>query len=52
MTGQDDTSGECRLGWHDRCHGNIDLKSGAGPAVPLMRCACSCHGKRVRVKQA
>jgi len=43
-----DISGECSLGAHGYCQGNIDLLVGPGPAVPLLRCACSCHGGRAQ----
>lgn len=52
MTGQGDVSGECRLGEHARCHGNINLKPGPGPAVPLVRCACDCHRGRINVRHS
>ncbi|PAZ15704.1 hypothetical protein CLM62_12980 [Streptomyces sp. SA15] len=42
----------CRLGECGHCSGNIDLKSGPGPAVPLLRCAHVCHGGRVLVRHA
>lgn len=44
-------AGACRLGEHVHCHGNVDLKAGKGPAVPLLRCGCSCHRGRVRVQE-
>ncbi|GGW98454.1 hypothetical protein [Streptomyces chartreusis] len=40
----DDVSEYCRHDEHGACYGNHDIKGGAGPAVPLHRCACSCHG--------
>jgi hypothetical protein len=39
----DDVDPACRLGEHQYCSGNIDLKPGPGPALALHRCACSCH---------
>lgn len=47
----EDVSGECQLGEHGRCHGNVSLKGGAGPAVPLVHCGCSCHRGAVKVRR-
>lgn len=44
----DSTSGACQLEEHKHCHGNLDLKAGPGPAVPLHRCACWCHHGHIR----
>ncbi|GGW76750.1 hypothetical protein GCM10010340_64270 [Streptomyces griseoloalbus] len=49
----EDIAGACRLGECGYCHGNIDLRSGPGPAVPLLRCAHRCHREQpVRVRKA
>jgi hypothetical protein len=48
---RDDISGACQLDEHGYCHGNIDLQSGPGPAIPLLRCACSCHRDRIRIER-
>jgi hypothetical protein len=40
---KDAVSGACQLGECGHCHGNIDLRFGPGPAVPLLRCAHHCH---------
>jgi hypothetical protein len=45
---RDDVSGACQLRECGYCHGNIDLKAGPGPAVPLHRCACPCHHGHIR----
>lgn len=49
---RDDVSGECQIRECGYCHGNIDLAIGAGPAVPLLRCACPCHHGRIQVQRA
>ncbi len=41
----------CRLGEHGHCDGNIDLKGGAGPAVPLTRCMCRCIRGPIQVRR-
>ena len=43
--------GACRLGECGYCHGNVSLKVGAGPAVPLLRCDCPGHRDRIRVER-
>ncbi|WP_141754314.1 hypothetical protein [Streptomyces agglomeratus] len=37
--------GVCRIGEHEFCDGNQDIKAGGVVAVPL-RCACTCHRER------
>ncbi|MFD5097436.1 hypothetical protein [Streptomyces albidochromogenes] len=34
--------GVCRIGEHEFCDGNQDIKAGGVVAAPL-RCACTCH---------
>jgi hypothetical protein len=56
VTGQErqreDICGPCRIGECKHCDGNIDLKPGGGPAVPLARCAHACSRGRVRQVKA
>jgi len=47
----EDISGACNLGQCGHCHGNVDLKSGPGPAVALLRCRHNCHrGQTLKVR--
>ncbi|MFE2562993.1 hypothetical protein [Streptomyces mirabilis] len=42
----EDVAGPCRIGEHEACHGNVNLPSGLTHIpVPLLRCACYCHGR-------
>lgn len=44
----DNVCGPCRIGEHGHCDGNHNLTVGAGPAVPLTRCACWRCRRRIR----
>lgn len=48
---RDDISGACQIRECGYCHGNVDLQVGDGPAVPLLRCGCTCHRDRIRVQR-
>lgn len=47
---RDGVCGPCQIGECGHCDGSIDLKVGAGPAVPLTRCAHACHRGRVQAR--